>query len=107
MLDKKKYCVQCGGESKLIQARRAPLYSDDIRSGQPHKVKAVYANCCNKVIPADYSHCPFCGKELGDNIRPSDEDIIIDPDETSWICDCGSVVPLRYHFCGNCGKKTR
>lgn len=107
MLDKEKFCVRCGGQSKLIQDTKAAIYMDDMHLGQPHEVKAVYANCCNKVVPATYSHCPFCGKELVDNIHPSAEDIIIDPDETSWICDCGIAVPLRYRFCGNCGKKTR
>ena len=107
MLDTKKYCAQCGGESKLIQDRSTCLYPDDMQLDMPHEVKAVYANCCNKVVPANYSHCPFCGNILADNTRSAEEDIIIDPNETIWICQCKQAVPLRYRYCGRCGHRRR
>ncbi len=105
MLDTEKFCVRCGGQSKLIQDTDAAIYMDDIYIDLPHEVNAVYANCCNKIVPANYSYCPFCGKELTGNTHPADEVLIIDTDETCWFCQCKQDVPLRYRFCGHCGYR--
>ena len=107
MLDKEKYCTQCGGTSKLLQSTFGRLRYIDTGVLNPSsliKVIAIKVPCCNRLVPANYKVCPFCGKELAKTIIPEIDPIIVDKDETSWICKCGNALPLRYRYCGLCGN---
>lgn len=109
VIDSRRYCVRCGGESALIHDDAARLYLND-EAIEParmrvREVDAVRSVCCDKLISAAYKFCPFCGKSLDNNRKIAQERYLMDMDETVWLCKCGQGVPLRYRHCGHCGSR--
>lgn len=107
MLDRHKYCTKCGAPSKLLQSTFNRLRFVDtgvLYTPALVHINAINVPCCNRLIPANFEFCPFCGKEIAKAIIPEIDPIIVDMEERKWNCKCGQASPMRYRYCGLCGK---
>lgn len=93
------------------------LFSNNLTTQNPVKVKTKTCSKCGTEIPEKSKHCPECGANQNPTCPSCGETVSsrakFCPNcgeklaTTKKVCDCGEELKAGVKFCPNCGKKTK